>query len=92
MVVLRIEHTVTDFDTWKAAFDSDPLGREQSGVRRYRILRPADDAASVAVDLEFDDANGAEAFRNALRDLWRRVDVIRDPRARLFDVVESGEY
>lgn len=40
---LQIEHPVRDFDAWKAALDSDPVGRERGGVRRYRILRPTDD-------------------------------------------------
>ena len=35
--VLYIEHAVRDFDAWKRAFDSDPVGREQNGVRRYRV-------------------------------------------------------
>src|SRR5450759_3717246 len=38
---------------WKKAFDGDPVGREKSGVRRYRILRPIDDANDVMIDLEF---------------------------------------
>jgi hypothetical protein len=40
MHILRIEHPVPNFDTWKTAFDSDPIGRKQSGMHRYRILRP----------------------------------------------------
>jgi integrase len=36
MHILRIEHPVPDYDSWKAAFDSDPVGRERSAVRRYR--------------------------------------------------------
>ena len=38
--MLRIEHLVLNFDGWKKAFDSDPVGREKSGVRRYQVLRP----------------------------------------------------
>jgi len=38
MTILRIEHPIPDFDAWKKAFDSDPVGREKSGVRRYQIL------------------------------------------------------
>jgi hypothetical protein len=38
-------------------------------VRRYRIARFADDANHVIVDLEFDDADGAEAFGAKLREL-----------------------
>ncbi len=43
MHILRIEHQVPDYDAWKEAFDSDPIGRERSGVRRYHILRATDD-------------------------------------------------
>jgi hypothetical protein len=67
MPVLQIEHAVRDFDAWKAAFDSDPIGRESGGVRRYRILRPVDDPNYVVVDLEFDTSGEAEAFRASLR-------------------------
>ncbi len=51
MHILRIEHQIKDFDSWKAAFDRDPIGRRQSGVRRHRILRPVDDANYVMLDL-----------------------------------------
>jgi hypothetical protein len=95
MPVLQIEHAVRDFDAWKAAFDSDPIGRESGGVRRYRILRPVDDPNYVVVDLEFDTSGEAEAFRASLRDLWRRVEaegLVKGPRARIIEAVESKEY
>ncbi len=72
MHILRIEHPVSDYDAWKAAFDSDPLGRDRSGVRRYRILRATDDPNYVMIDLEFDDASEAEAMHAALRELGAR--------------------
>lgn len=40
---VQLEHAITNFDTWKAAFDRDPLDRKGSGVRRHRVLRPVDD-------------------------------------------------
>lgn len=92
MHILRIEHPVPNYDTWKATFDSDPIGRERSGVRRYRIMRATDDPNYVMIDLEFDSASEAEAVHAALRDLWGRVDVMQDPRARTVEVVESKEY
>jgi hypothetical protein len=92
MPILRIEHPVGDFDAWKEAFDSDPVSREQSGVRRYRVLRPIDDPNYVMIDLEFDSSSETEAFLAALRDLWSRVDVMRDPQARIVEAVESKEY
>jgi hypothetical protein len=39
MVILRIEHRVSNYGGWKQAFDSDPVDRKGSGVRRYQILR-----------------------------------------------------
>ena len=72
-----------------------PGGREQGGVRRYRVLRPTDDPNYIIVDLEFDTSDEAEAFRAALRDLWGRVgdDLGLDgPRARIVEAVESKEY
>jgi hypothetical protein len=66
MYILRIEHPLPDYDAWKAAFDSDPIGRERSGVRRYRILRATDDPNYVMIDLEFDSASEAEAVKAAL--------------------------
>ncbi len=92
MHVLRIEYPVPDYGAWKAAFDADVLGREKSGVRRYRILRPSDDPDHVMIDLEFADPDEAEAFLGAMREVWSRVDVLHDPRARIAEVVESKEY
>jgi hypothetical protein len=66
MYILRIEHPVADYDAWKAAFDSDPIGRERSGVRRYRIMRTTDDPSHIMIDLEFDSLGEAEAVKGAL--------------------------
>ena len=92
MHILRIEHPVPDYDAWKEAFDSDPIGRQQSGVRRYRILRPTDDPNYVMVDLDFDGASEAEAVHSALRELWSRVEVMHSPQARIVEAVGSREY
>ena len=95
MSILRIEHPVRDFEAWKETFDSDPFGREQSGIRRYRVLRAIDDPNYVMVDLEFDSSSEAEAFGAALCGLWRRVEaegLIGSPRARIVEAVESKEY
>ncbi len=94
MPILRIEHPVPDFDGWKRAFDSDPVGRERSGVRRYQILRSMDDPNYVMIDLEFDSKSEAEALLAAMREVWRRVEgsVMWNPQARIVETVESKEY
>lgn len=94
MYMLRIEHPISDFDGWKKAFDSDPVGREKSGVRRYRILRPLDDANYVMIDLEFDTVSQAEALLAAMRVVWGRVQgkIMMNPQARIVEAVETKEY
>jgi hypothetical protein len=94
MPILRIEHPVPSFDGWKAAFDSDPVGRERSGVRRYHILRSMDDPNYVMIDLEFDGKSEAEALLAAMREVWGRVEgtIMWNPQAHIVEVVESKEY
>lgn len=94
MAILRIEHPVPNYETWKQAFDSDPVGRKQSGVRRYQILRGMDDPNYVMIDLEFDTKSEAEALLAAMRTVWGRVQgtVMWNPQARIVEVAESKEY
>jgi hypothetical protein len=93
MYMLHIEHPVPDYIGWKAAFDSDPVGRIKMGVRRYHISRPLDDPNFVMIDLAFDTASQAEALLAALRNVWKDADgkIIFNPQARISEVVEIGE-
>lgn len=94
MLTVQIEHPIRDFTSWRAAFDSDPAGRKQAGVRRYRILRPVDDPSCIIVDLDFDSASEAEAFVAAMRKIWNRVEgtIIMSPTARILETIETKEY
>ena len=90
--ILRIEHPVRDFNAWKKVFDSDPLGRKKSGVRRYRIWRLIDNPNYVLMDLEFDGSKEAEAFASALRILWgspEGLKVMQNPQLQIIEPVES---
>jgi hypothetical protein len=96
MPILQIEHAISDFDVWKKAFDADPVRREESGVRRYRVFRPVDDPNYVKLDLEFDSSGEAEAFRVALQSLWgsgrAAPALVGSPQARIVEQVQSEEY
>lgn len=94
MVILRIEHPVADFDGWKKAFDSDPVNREKSGVRRYQILRPLDDPKYALIDLEFDTRQQAEGLLAAMRVVWSRVQgtIMSNPQAKILETVELKTY
>jgi len=94
MPVLRIEHKVASYEGWKKAFESDPIGRKNSGVRRYRVYRPADDPNYVVIDLEFDSLQETENALAALRKLWTNVEgkVMVNPQTRILDMTETKEY
>ena len=94
MIILQIEHPVASYEGWKKVFDSDPAGRQQNGVTRYKISRKIDDSNFVIVDLEFEQKQQAENFLASLRKFWGRVEgsVINSPQARIIEVVESMEY
>lgn len=96
MIILHIEHAIPDFNTWKAAFDRDPFGRERSGVRGYRILRPLDDPNYILVDLEFDNSGAAQAALAALREVWRSPAaapaLAGTPQTRLVEYMERKTY
>lgn len=96
MAILQIEHPITDYETWKKAFDADPVQREASGVRRYRVMRPVDDERFIKVDLEFDDRAGAESFLGSLRDMWASGSaapaLAGGPVTRIVEEVQSEEY
>ena len=93
MTILHIEHTVRDYDRWKAAFDDDPLDRKGSGVRRYTIARAADNPDYVTIDLELETTTGAETMLASLQEMWTRLDgvLIDGPKGRIFEVAEAQE-
>ncbi len=73
MTLIEIQHRVADFDAWKKAFDSDPVGRERNGVLRHSVYRAADDPRLVIVLLEFASRDEAEHVLSLLQRLWDRV-------------------
>ncbi|MEO6713830.1 MAG: hypothetical protein ABIM89_10425 [Mycobacteriales bacterium] len=71
MTTLRIEHEVSDFDTWRAAFQRDPLQRKASGVRSFVVQRPVGESDVVLIDMVFDDVPSAEHMLERLREFWQ---------------------
>jgi hypothetical protein len=93
MILLHIEHEVPSFEGWKKAFDSDPLNRKKSGVRRYKIFQLIDNPNFVVVDLEFDDLKEAEDSFAALQILWKKVEgkIMANPQTRMLKLIESKD-
>lgn len=75
MATLHIEHPITDFSTWTAAFDRFAGMRRDAGVRAERVQRPVHDQRYVVVDLDFDTIDEAEAFLHLLKtQVWANVE------------------
>lgn len=93
MPTLRIEHSVPDFAGWKKAFDSDPVDRKGSGVRRFQVFRSFEDPNYVMIDLEFDTLEEAEGLLAKMRHVWSGEGqaVMRNPQARIVDRVVATE-
>lgn len=97
MATLRIELKVRDYDMWRTAFAGDSGGREQAGMRRYRIFRPVDDPNCVMVDGDFDRAEQAHAFLEIMRtNVWndpaKAPAKLGTPRVHVVEMVESHDY
>ncbi len=67
MVTLHIEHSISDFDTWRTAFARFADQRRQAGVCGHVVRRPVDDPHHVSIDLDFAEIEEAVGFERFLR-------------------------
>lgn len=93
MITLRIEHKIANYDGWKKAFDSDPINRKQSGVKRYRVYRPIDDTNFIIIDLDFDNLEKAQAAQVALMNIFPKIEgtLVFGVQIKIMNVIESKE-
>ena len=91
MIVLQVEHNVSSYDGWKKAFDSDPLNRKKSGVKRYQVYQSVEDRKYVVIDLYFDSLEESLVTMKALEVLWSKVQgtIMVNPKARILNIKET---
>lgn len=95
MPTLHIQHAISDFDTWVAAFMRFADARRQAGVRAQRVRRPVDDPNYVVIDLDFDSTDEALAFRRFLETrIWRVQEnapaLVGSPETMILEPVATG--
>lgn len=95
MPTLHIEHAITDFDTWGAAFARFADLRRKSGVTAQHVRRPVDDAQYVVIDLDFDTVAEADTFLRFLEtSVWtapaNSPALVGSPRARVLELVDQS--
>jgi hypothetical protein len=94
MTTLHIEHPITDFATWRGAYDRFAERRLQAGVTAERIARPVDDERYVVVDLDFPTREQAQRFLGFLEStVWASREsspaLAGTPRTRLLEPVPA---
>ena len=91
MSTLRIEHSISDFETWHDAFGRFAARRKEGGVIRERIMQPVDDPHYVFIDLDFATVEAARRFQQFLEtQVWSNPansPALRGkPRSRIADI------
>jgi hypothetical protein len=95
MNTLHIEHAITDFTVWKAAFDRFAQTRAAAGVRRHRVAQPVDDDHYVLIDLDFATADEARRFLGFLTtSVWHTGNapaLVGQPQTRILRLADDGD-
>jgi hypothetical protein len=95
MATLLIEHPITDLVTWLGAFGRFAEARQSAGVKAQRVYQPLGDDHYICVELDFDTAEEAQAFKRFLETrVWSSPDASPGlggtPRARVLRPVDTG--
>jgi heme-degrading monooxygenase HmoA len=82
MVYIHVQHTVEDFDRWKAAFDAHASTREAGGgTGKDQVLRDTEKPNQLTVILEWDELDKARQFAQSqeLREAMQNAGVTGPP-------------
>jgi len=91
MTTLSVRHTVSDFDTWKSAFDSHEPARRSHGATQHRVVRDGND---IEVLIDFPTVDQARSFTTdpTLKAVMDRAGVVSAPQITFGDTVELVQY
>jgi heme-degrading monooxygenase HmoA len=87
MSYILIQHSVEDYDKWKAVFDEQGATRQAAGSKGGFVLRNADDPNQITVLLEVDNLDDARAFAGSddLHEAMQRAGVTGQPNVYFLD-------
>ena len=91
MVYIHVQHTVEDFERWKAAFDDHASAREAGGgTGENYILRDTENPNQLVAILEWDDLDKARQFAQSqeLREAMQNAGVVGPPTVRFFKLAK----
>ena len=93
--MLIIHHRVSDYDRWKAVFDSRADARREQGCQRHWVYRSVEDPNDVVVSTEWKSHEAARSFLAdpARTEAMQRAGVEGQPSLTwVGDETESHEY
>ena len=94
VTTLHIEHSISNLQTWRAAFARFAEVRARFGVRAERVRHPVDDPLHLILDLDFDSEEEAGHFLAFLEEnVWSSTDkapaLVGTPSARVLTDIPS---
>jgi heme-degrading monooxygenase HmoA len=93
-MIVMVQHSVRDFDTWKPVFDEHGDVRRRHGATGHELYRGIADANEITVVNHFPSKEQAEAFAAdpSLKEAMERGGVISEPRVTWAQEVETVDY
>ena len=88
MATIVVKHPVADYGSWRAVYDSDGAAvRDVHGCTAERVLRDANDPATILVLHEFPTLDAARSFAGDpnLKAAMDRAGVAGPPRIEFYD-------
>ncbi len=81
MVRLFVRHDVTDFTTWKQAYDAFDSTRKEMGVRSHAAYQSTDNPNNVTAWHDFETLDAAQAFAGSdeLRGAMESAGICSEP-------------
>jgi len=81
MPFLLVRSKVSDFKTWKPAYDAHQPARSAAGLTEKYLLRNADDPNEIVILFEAQDLNRAKTFAESadLRERMQESGVVDKP-------------
>ena len=93
-MIIIVQHTVRDYDAWKAVFDEHQAVRTRHGATGHLLYRGADDPNEITIVNQFPSREQAEAFAAdpSLKEAMERGGVISEPRITWARETEDVDY
>jgi heme-degrading monooxygenase HmoA len=94
IMIIIVQHTVSDFDAWKKVFDEHEAVRRRHGATGHQLYRSVDDPNEVTVVNQFPTREQAEAFATdpSLKEAMERGGVVGEPRVTWAVESEDVDY